>query len=82
MARQRRVPGLVDLGGPLAATPIIVAIDLALGVPLGLFGLGLTWGIATSVMAAVQLSVALRLKLIYDRAALRSFVLAPLFPLL
>jgi hypothetical protein len=31
--------------------PISVAIDLALGVPLGLFGRGLTWGIATSVMA-------------------------------
>lgn len=44
--------------------------------PLDLFGFGLTWGIAISVVATLQLVVALALRFPYDRFDLRAFVLA------
>jgi biofilm PGA synthesis N-glycosyltransferase PgaC len=49
---------------------------------LDLFGFSMTWGIAVSVVATVQLVVALALGFPYDHFDLRAFVLAPPYLLL
>jgi poly-beta-1,6-N-acetyl-D-glucosamine synthase len=49
---------------------------------LDLFGFSMSWGIAISVVATVQLVVALALGFPYDRFDARAFVLAPLYLLL
>jgi biofilm PGA synthesis N-glycosyltransferase PgaC len=48
----------------------------------GLFGFGLAWGIAISVVATIQLMVALALGFRYDHFDLRSFLFGALYPLL
>jgi biofilm PGA synthesis N-glycosyltransferase PgaC len=65
----------------LASSLLYVALHLALGGTAALFGFGLAWGIAISVVATLQLIVALQLDFSYDRRALRSFLLGPLYPL-
>jgi biofilm PGA synthesis N-glycosyltransferase PgaC len=65
----------------LALSLLFVALTLALGGTLTLFGFGLAWGIAISVVATLQLTVALWLDFAYDRWALRSLLLGPLYPL-
>jgi poly-beta-1,6-N-acetyl-D-glucosamine synthase len=45
-----------------------------------LFGFGLAWGIAISVLAMIQLSVALVLEHSYDPTSLRAILIAVLYP--
>ena len=52
------------------------------GGPHELFGLGIAWGVAISVVATVQLATALALGFTYDRWALRSFLVGAVYPLL
>jgi biofilm PGA synthesis N-glycosyltransferase PgaC len=65
----------------LASSLLVVLMGLALGDTFALFGLSLAWGIAISVVATVQLTVALALRHEYDRWGVRSFLLGPLYPL-
>jgi biofilm PGA synthesis N-glycosyltransferase PgaC len=64
------------------ALALSIAAELADTPPWGVFGLGLTWGIALAVVATVQLIVALALGFPYDRWDLRAFSVAAVFPLL
>jgi biofilm PGA synthesis N-glycosyltransferase PgaC len=48
----------------------------------GVFAFGLAWGVAISVVATLQLIVALALRYRYDHWDLRALVLGPLYPLL
>jgi biofilm PGA synthesis N-glycosyltransferase PgaC len=66
----------------LALSLVAVALQLAFGSAFRLFGSGLAWGIAISVVATLQLSVALALDRAYDRWMLRAFLFGPLYPLL
>ena len=43
--------------------------------------LALSWGVAVSVVATIQLTFALRLDFPYDRLALLTFLVAPLYPI-
>jgi biofilm PGA synthesis N-glycosyltransferase PgaC len=63
----------------LALSLVVVLLGASLGA-LGLFGTGLAWGIAISVVATLQLAVALALRYPYDHWDLRSFLLGPLYP--
>lgn len=54
----------------------------AFGDSVGFFGLGLAWGIAISVVATVQLIVALALGFRYDRWDVRSMLVGAIYPLL
>jgi poly-beta-1,6-N-acetyl-D-glucosamine synthase len=64
----------------LAVSLVLVLLDTSLGGALGLFGGGLAWGIAISVVATIQLAVALRLGYVYDHRDVRSFLVGPLYP--
>jgi poly-beta-1,6-N-acetyl-D-glucosamine synthase len=66
----------------LASSLLVGALVLAFGEWSGLFGLSLAWGIAISVVATIQLTVALILRHPYDRWAFRSFLLGPIYPIL
>jgi poly-beta-1,6-N-acetyl-D-glucosamine synthase len=63
----------------LTLSLVAVALGTSLGT-LGVFGAGLAWGIAISVVATLQLVVALALRYPYDHWDLRSFLLGPLYP--
>lgn len=64
----------------LAASLVVVF----LGSPFhsGLFGFGMAWGIAVSVVATVQLVVAMQVDYAHDKLVLRAFLLGPVYPLL
>jgi biofilm PGA synthesis N-glycosyltransferase PgaC len=66
----------------LAISLALGALDVLLGHDLGVFAFGFAWGVAISVVATVQLSVALALRFTYDRWDMRSLVIGPLYPLL
>ena len=84
--RNRRMwmVGLESVASLLWVTAI--ALGLILSVlstdSVGLFGFSMAWGIAISVVATVQLVVALALGFPYDRFDLRAFMLGPLYLLL
>jgi biofilm PGA synthesis N-glycosyltransferase PgaC len=65
----------------LASSLLVGVLVLLFGEWYGLFGLSLAWGIAISVVATIQLTVALFLRHPYDRWVFRSFLLGPLYPL-
>jgi poly-beta-1,6-N-acetyl-D-glucosamine synthase len=48
---------------------------------LGLFGVGLARGVAISIVATLQLVVALTLRYPYDRWDVRAMLLGPIYPL-
>jgi biofilm PGA synthesis N-glycosyltransferase PgaC len=66
----------------LAASVLVSVVFLAFGETLGVFGLGLAWGIALSVIATLQVTVALLLSYQYDHWEFRSFLIGPVYPLL
>jgi poly-beta-1,6-N-acetyl-D-glucosamine synthase len=76
--------GLEALASLLWVTALALALVFSVlsTASLDLFGFSMSWGIAISVVATVQLVVALALGFPYDHFDLRAFVLAPLYLLL
>jgi biofilm PGA synthesis N-glycosyltransferase PgaC len=66
----------------LAASLLVSLVGLAFGDAYGVFGLELAWGIALSVIATLQVTVALLLSYQYDHWEFRSFLIGPVYPLL
>ena len=65
----------------LAASVALAAISVAAGASVPVVPLALAWGVASSVVATLQLTFALHLGFRHDSRALLVFVLGPLFPL-
>jgi biofilm PGA synthesis N-glycosyltransferase PgaC len=63
------------------AASLVIAL---LGSPFlsGLFEFGMAWGIAVSVVAMIQLIVAMQVDYAHDKLVLRAFLLGPVYPLL
>jgi poly-beta-1,6-N-acetyl-D-glucosamine synthase len=66
----------------LACSLVLTVLNLAFGTHLGFFGIGLAWGVAISVVATVQLIVAVTLSYPYDHFDVRAMLLGPIYPLL
>jgi biofilm PGA synthesis N-glycosyltransferase PgaC len=66
----------------LLASLVLTVLNLLLGAHVDPFGAGLAWGVAISVVATVQLIVAVSLSHPYDRWDVRAMLLGPLYPLL
>jgi biofilm PGA synthesis N-glycosyltransferase PgaC len=65
----------------LAAALIALLLDITIGSTFGLVDAGLAWGIAISVVATVQLGIALVIGHAYDDQDFRPFLFGPLYPL-
>jgi len=65
----------------LALAVVLVTLATLLGRSPRGFGFGLAWGVAITVVALVQLVVALFVQRRYDRRAALAFALAPLYPI-
>jgi biofilm PGA synthesis N-glycosyltransferase PgaC len=63
----------------LAVSALAAFINTPSGIDL--FGVGLAWGIAISVVATVQLVVAMQVDFAHDRLVLRAFLIGPIYPL-
>jgi poly-beta-1,6-N-acetyl-D-glucosamine synthase len=61
---------------------VLTVLNLLFGQHLGLFGAGLAWGVAISIVATIQLIVALALRYPYDHWDVRAMLLGPIYPLL
>jgi biofilm PGA synthesis N-glycosyltransferase PgaC len=66
----------------LLCSLVLTVLNLLFGQHLELFGVGLAWGVAISVVATVQLIVALALRNPYDRWGAREMLLGVIYPLL
>ena len=66
----------------LGCSLVLTVLNLLFGQHLGLFGVGLAWGVAISVVATLQLIVALALRHPYDRWGVRAMLLGVIYPLL
>ena len=66
----------------LLCSLVLTVLNLLFGQHLGLFGVGLAWGVAISVVATLQLIVAVALRHPYDRWGVRAMLLGPIYPLL
>ena len=66
----------------LLCSLVLSALILLFGEDLGLSGVGLAWGMAISVVATLQLTVAVALSYPYDHFDVRAMLLGPLYPLL
>ena len=78
---------LESLASPLWVIAIAVgfvvgAVHAVFGSGIDLFGLGMAWGVAISVVSIVQLAVALVLSVHYDRWDLRSILVGAIYPAL
>jgi biofilm PGA synthesis N-glycosyltransferase PgaC len=65
----------------LALALVLTTLDEIFGNPVAILGFGLAWGIAISVVATIQLSLALGIEHPYDRRAALAFFAGPLYPL-
>ncbi|HEX3736002.1 MAG TPA: glycosyltransferase family 2 protein [Solirubrobacterales bacterium] len=65
----------------LVASLILAVLNAVLDRSLGNFGFGLAWGVAISIVATVQLLVALYLNYRYDRWDVRSLLVGAIYPL-
>jgi biofilm PGA synthesis N-glycosyltransferase PgaC len=65
----------------LVLAVILAVLNDVFGHALGNFGFGLAWGVAISIVASVQLLVALTLSFHYDRWDLRSLLVGAVYPL-
>ena len=65
----------------LLASLILATLNVIFGHSLGLFGFGLAWGVAISIIATVQLLVAVLLNYHYDRWDVRSLLVGAIYPL-
>ena len=73
---------LVSLVWVVALLLSLVAATIALFTGhYGVFGFGVTWGVAIAVVATAQLMLALLLEHRYDPLSLRAFMLGPIYPL-
>ena len=61
---------------------MLTVLNLLFGQHLGLFGAGLAWGMAISIVATIQLIVAVALRHPYDHWGVGAMLLGPLYPLL
>jgi poly-beta-1,6-N-acetyl-D-glucosamine synthase len=66
----------------LGCSLVLTVVNVAFGQHVGFFGLGLAWGVAISIVATIQLIVALALRNPYDRWGVRAMLLGVLYPLL
>jgi biofilm PGA synthesis N-glycosyltransferase PgaC len=64
----------------LAASVALTVLNVIFGHSIDFFGLGLAWGIAISVVATVQLAVAITLSYEYDRWDPRSVLVGAIYP--
>jgi biofilm PGA synthesis N-glycosyltransferase PgaC len=65
----------------LVASLILAVANAIFGDSLGTFGFGLAWGVAISIIATIQLLVALWLNFRYDRWDVRSLLVGAIYPL-
>jgi poly-beta-1,6-N-acetyl-D-glucosamine synthase len=65
----------------IAVATLLSAITLVLGGSFSVVILSLSWGIAISVVATLQVAVALQIDYAYDRRNWRPFLVGPLYPL-
>lgn len=65
----------------LVASVILAVLNVIFDHSLGRFGFGLSWGMAISIVATVQLLVALVLNYHYDHWDLRSLLVGAIYPL-
>jgi biofilm PGA synthesis N-glycosyltransferase PgaC len=65
----------------LVVSLVLTVLSLAVGDSIRVFGFGLGWGIAISVVATLQLTVAIWIDDEYDPRMWRSFLLGPVYPL-
>lgn len=65
----------------LVISVVLAALNQEFGHALGNFGFGLAWGVAISIVATVQLIVALLLNYAYDRWDFRSLLVGAIYPL-
>ena len=66
----------------LACSIVLTVLNLAVRPRLELFGVGLAWGVAISIVATIQLVVAVALRQPYDHWGAGAMLLGPLYPLL
>jgi biofilm PGA synthesis N-glycosyltransferase PgaC len=66
----------------LLCSLVLAVLNAMFGEQLGSFGVGLAWGVAISVVATLQLTVAVVLRHPYDRWDVRALLIGPLYPLL
>ncbi|MBS1676044.1 MAG: glycosyltransferase [Actinobacteria bacterium] len=65
----------------LAGSVVLAFLNTVLGDSLGHFGFGLAWGVAISIIATIQVLVALYLNFRYDRWDVRSLLVGAIYPL-
>src|SRR3954470_19760594 len=66
----------------LLCSVVLAVLNAVFGEHVGSFGVGLAWGVAISVVATLQLTVAVVLRHPHDRWDVRAMLLGPLYPLL
>ena len=66
----------------LGCSLVLTVLSLLFGQHLELFGVGLAWGVAISIVATLQLIVALALRYPYDHWDVRAMLLGAIYPLL
>ena len=66
----------------LLCSLVLTVLNVVFGQHLGFFGVGLAWGIAISIVAIIQLAVAVALSYPYDHWDVRAMVLGPIYPML
>ena len=66
----------------LLCSLVLTVLNLLFGQHLGFFGVGLAWGVAISVVATLQLIVAVALRYPYDHWDVRAMLLGPIYPML
>jgi biofilm PGA synthesis N-glycosyltransferase PgaC len=66
----------------LLGSLLLTVVNVAFGRHVEFIGAGLAWGVAVSIIAMVQLLVALALRYPYDHWDIRPMLLGPIYPML
>jgi biofilm PGA synthesis N-glycosyltransferase PgaC len=66
----------------LAASLVLAVLSKLFSAEIALVEFGLAWGVAISVVATVQLLVALTLRYRFDRWGMRALLIGPIYPVL
>jgi biofilm PGA synthesis N-glycosyltransferase PgaC len=66
----------------VACAIVLAVLNVIIGNSLGFFAFGFAWGAAISVVATIQLLVALALRYHYDRWGVRSLLVGAIYPVL
>jgi biofilm PGA synthesis N-glycosyltransferase PgaC len=64
----------------LAGSVVLSVLNVFFGESLGFFAFGFAWGAAISVVATIQVMIALALRHQYDRWGVRALLVGPLYP--